>query len=103
VEDGVGELVLVEVDGLGHAGEPLWREADEGGEVEEVGGEEDVEGLVELAGDVEGGAAHPPLPFPRGQADDGPVVAAGGGQAVEEGAVGAAVVGLDGKDAQAHG
>jgi hypothetical protein len=56
-------------------------------------------GAPGLAGQVQGGPAHPPLPFPRRHAEQRPVVAAAGLEAVEEVGVRPPEVRFQGEDA----
>ena len=100
---GDGELVFVEIDDGGFAGE-AGDEAVEIGEIEGFGGEDHVdfgdpmEG--ELLGKPMGGGDEAAFDAARGEFEEGPTVAAAFDEGIEHGLAGAAVVGFDGENVE---
>jgi hypothetical protein len=97
----IGQLVFVEIDEAGQIPDPRRGQAEELGQVEHSGAEQQVpppplrEQWLDLAGERHGRVPHAPLPFVGGQRQDGPLVPTGLRPAVEKGLMTAAVIGFE--------
>jgi hypothetical protein len=98
---GVGELVLMEVDGRGNVMGQAAGQGQEGRQVQHVGGQDEI-GLEahpsEPPGQGDRSAVHAPLPKPPRQAQQLHLVAAASTIAIGPGLVGASVVRFDKKN-----
>ncbi len=95
---GVGKLVLMEVDGSRNVVSQVAGQGQEGGQVQHVGGQDEIGLKVHLSeppGQGDRSAVHAPLPKPSRQAQQFHLVAAASAIAIGPGLVGASVVRFD--------